>query len=609
MEIHFEPLKNTFGIGFQKNLMHISGSNIHAKATNCTGNRSARWLDSHKLDLSTINEERSKWSNQEDYTNILYGMEQIRKQIQQNRKSQEEEVGILLSDENKDETYSRMVRCLGLDFSAHVARVVSEQKNWYVGEEKKHTGKIKQDLLFNHLKQYVTLSLPSYNHSKLLRITINKGNLVNSKLSMTGVEMAKVVASTLGEPQFVERSIAFKEVVILYYMFDEYIPDAKRVALESFFYSMYKFKVDISKKDTMKFETVPFSKLFPEFGTYEPDSPFTVVNQKGIDESLSILETIIPLSHKLVARITKGILETEELVVEKKSINTLTKDYAIRKFTFGAGTRFVTLPKIAMWAVRNNYTFEKYKETVYLCNDGTSKDFNTQSEKVINKELLRCYDFAQRNVSFVQQTYLTVDADEDWKNSDGVLYRSPQQSDYTLAMFAILEDIVKMEFAVQYPSLQNTKWQSHMIRDCRKVMEFIIEKKKYDEMREKRYVNEELECLNGSVPIPTKLYKDMSSQLNLKSDVSKIMRILVKSGILKRVKVKGKAYSFGKTRYSYHYSYLLSIHQLSSILSSYYKYPYAILRGERSTDPYYVNYVADFSIDREGDEPEERPPD
>ena len=118
-------------------------------------------------------------------------------------------------------------------------------------------------------------------------------------------------------------------------------PDAKRKALESFFYCMYNFKVSLSRKDTLKYEVVPFSKTFPEFGTYEPDDPFTVVNQKGIEESLSILESAQPIHYNKVAQITKGIIETEELLLRKTISIHHQKSMLCSSFPL-AGTRFVS---------------------------------------------------------------------------------------------------------------------------------------------------------------------------------------------------------------------------------------------------------------------------
>lgn len=606
---YLEPLKKTFGVKFQKNLMEIAGSGRYVQATDYTGNRSKRWIDSHKLNLDFINEERSRWCNPEDYSNIQYNIQKLNDNIQTNRELQKQELEHLLSKENRDTFYSRIVTTFGLDFSSHIAKTVAEKKNWVAGRENEYRGKIKQGLLFDHMNHYVTLFLPSYSHSKLVRITINKKDKVNKNSHLTGVEMTRIVVETLGEPHFVERSIAFDETIILYYLFDKYIPDAKRKALESFFYCMYNFKVSLSRKDTLKYEIVPFSKTFPEFGTYEPDDPFTVVNQKGIEESLSILESAQPIHYNKVAQITKGIIETEELLLEKNNINTLSEEYAYTKFSFGAGTRFSTLPKLAMWAVGNNYTFERYVEIVYKCHDGTSKDMNTWSEKAIEKELQRCYDFAQRHVASMKDTYLTKDEEDDWKNHEPILYRSTQQTDYSLTMIILFRDIVALEFARQYPNLQNTKWQKNMVSDAEKILNFIIEKKKYDELREKRYVKRELESLNGSIPIPTSLYKNLSTQLNLKSDVSKIMRVLVNSGILKRVRANNKSYSFGKTRFCYHYVYEMSIHHLSSILSSYYDIRCSVYESKEIGSTNYVNYVLDFSNEIVPEQRLDRPPD
>ena len=94
---YLEPLKKTFGVKFQKNLMEIAGSGRYAQSTDYTGNRSKRWIDSHKLNLDFINEERSKWCNPEDYSNIQYNIQKkLNDNIQTNRELQKQELGTFI---------------------------------------------------------------------------------------------------------------------------------------------------------------------------------------------------------------------------------------------------------------------------------------------------------------------------------------------------------------------------------------------------------------------------------------------------------------------------------------------------------------------------------
>ena len=467
---------------------------------------------------------------------------------------------------SKKELKNIFVKLFGFDFQSGEYRYKADRSGPAVNWKENNTS-INYGKLVNHLSHLSMIQAKPFTHTKIVRVEIDpRIHTSNYEHVLNIYQMMETVVREFGvKPFLVESSLNIKGPSRAYFLFDQYVPDTAKTAIEYYFHRKYKFQITLHKSD--EFMTLPFSRETPLFGSYA-GGQLLGIRDESVLQTLSRLNyemekgmhqgKVRPLEN-MIGKITYGkVLEFKRQTPEGScDISSSNSHGRYAQFAYGPGTRHTNQVSLAVSCVHFGETFGGYEQ---ICSelDGGSKDMARWSYRQKINQLQKYWNFANRVASpavftedyVPEQTYVLDDAGNKVYTikDDKTAYTYLDNSDSREMFRAIVEH----QYSLQHPNSKGT-WRTSYVDGAVELYKYLLRKDDFEKTSQKQYLNPKYRELEKGVLLPTSMYKSLQQHLEIKVDFSKLVNLLVNCKLLTSIKIDGFDYSRKDVNFARHY--------------------------------------------------------
>ena len=457
----------------------------------------------------------------------------------------------------------------GLDFACgyHFRKRIDKQKD---GTESRGYFKAEWHTdyraLSQHLSGYTTIALPKFPYTTMYIIDIDRRKNKGKHFS----KILDTLAEYLGNAKFAERS-KFNGGYHVYYKFDERVPDSFSVFLRKYFKETYDYDIEpIYGKQAIR---IPYSKAY-SFICGVPCYDKQIKNHKGelVNNTYRLhrvydFESVYQIfnnmeEQKFTPWMRKHITYGEPIHNRKTNTaygNSSDPIEEIRNFElrYGAGTRHIYQPKIAVNVLMRNGSYSDFVNFCYRFNDGTSKDMkNPEIAEPIMEQVWRWAESFAYTSNVEYQANRIYDSTTERSNSN-FHYHKTNEYFLDLSKQERLYEIFEFFYRSMNYGKIGGKTEERFLQDCVKWYGVIDQKRWYKEKSKTHYDNRiygDYQFLNSGVLFDGQFQKNVAKHLNIPNPF-RLTKFFCMIDLLDPVRDPnyGYTWSYKRIRYAKHY--------------------------------------------------------